>query len=359
MRAKRPRTGFTLIELLVVIAIIGVLIALLLPAVQAAREAARRSQCVNNLKQIGLAMHNYMSSNGETLPPQTVDSISEYSHNVRLLPYLELTPLYNAWNLNLSSRWDGQANGGAWGSTAAGGEQEVYQATVICTQVKVFLCPSDPNPGSGQTGGSWAIPVPWVKGLAWGSNYPMSMGQNRRNHNWIPNGAAYIASNWDGASKTVSLSTFVDGTSNTVIFGEWCKGPGSGDSGQQDGLAMVYTGPSVTTNGQNANDWLQAQNCQFGTDVVQTNGSKGEWWAWHLSTFLSMQQTPNRRACKFTDNYWDRLCGLEGASSYHPGGVNMLFGDGSVRFVKSSVNYVNWYAISTPFGSETVSADSY
>jgi len=358
-RVFRSWRAFTLIELLVVIAIIGVLIALLLPAVQAAREAARRAQCVNNLKQIGLALHNYMSANGETIPPQTVDSISEYSHNVRLLPFLELQPQYNAWNLSLSSRWDGQANGGQWGSTAAGTEQEVYQATVICSQVKTFLCPSDPNPGSGQTGGSWAIPVPWVRGLAYGTNYPINMGMNRRNHGWNTNGVGYIASNWDGAgTHPVTLSTFVDGTSNTVAFGEWCKGPGTGDSGQMDGLAMVYTGGSVVTNGQNGSDYLQALNCQNGSDVVQTNGSKGEWWVWHLSTFMSMQQLPNKRACKFNDNYWDRLTGMEGASSYHPGGVNCLFGDGSVRFIKSSINYVNWYAIATPNGGETVSADA-
>src|SRR6266571_149648 len=116
------RRGFTLIELLVVIAIIAVLIALLLPAVQAAREAARRAQCVNNLKQIGLAVANYLSSNGDTMPPSTVDPAqnvalsamagANHSAQARLLPYLEQTTIYNTINFMVDSRW-GPTTGGA------------------------------------------------------------------------------------------------------------------------------------------------------------------------------------------------------------------------------------------------------
>ena len=359
----RTRKGFTLIELLVVIAIIGVLIALLLPAVQSAREAARRAQCVNNLKQIGLAVHNYVSANGETLPPQEVDTITEYSHNVRLLPYLEQQPLYNAWNLSLSARWDGSSGWGITQSFNGDGDPrdgQIVQATVICTHINTFICPSDPYPGTGQTGNSWAVPVPWVLGLTGSSNYPINGGLNRRsNPGWRPNGVAYGISQWDGAFQIpVKLSTFVDGTSNTCAFSEWVKGPGSGDNGQADGLQMVYGSNSLNTDSYGGDNWLQAQACQSGPGLAQTNGSKGEWWVWARSTFMSMQQPPNRRACKFLDNYWDRLTGMEGASSLHPGGVNVLFADGSVKFIKSTVNYKAWYAIATPNGGESVSSDA-
>jgi len=156
------RRGFTLIELLVVIAIIGVLIALLLPAVQAAREAARRSQCVNNLKQIGLALHNYFSANGDTMPPCTVDPATNTSLTTmpganesalaRLLPFLEQQPVYNAINWNVDARWGANpapnppdnASGGAWA---------VINFTAAITSVKTFLCPSDPNPGTSGTMG--------------------------------------------------------------------------------------------------------------------------------------------------------------------------------------------------------------
>src|SRR5436309_1859029 len=134
------RTGFTLIELLVVIAIIGVLVALLLPAVQAAREAARRVQCTNNLKQIGLALHNYISVN-DTVPPAALDTRiyagttianGGFSAQARLLPYLEQTPLYNAANFSLNAINNAP---GTWSNV-----------TVISTRLAGFLCPSETAP---------------------------------------------------------------------------------------------------------------------------------------------------------------------------------------------------------------------
>jgi prepilin-type N-terminal cleavage/methylation domain-containing protein/prepilin-type processing-associated H-X9-DG protein len=359
---RRVRRGFTLIELLVVIAIIGVLIALLLPAVQSAREAARRSQCVNNLKQIGLAFHNYVSSNSETYVPQNVDCAQEFSPHARLLPYLEQTPIYNSINFLLPSRWDGSSCSGnctpknAMPCVAQGLQ---FQATAVARQLTVFLCPSDPLPGTLQTpqgddgGGSN------VTSTIGSSNYPMNGGMNRRANNWTPNGVAYNATSWDGAMmQSGKMSTFTDGTSNTVIFSEWTKGNGIRDNGAQDGLAMRYIDGSVNTDGQNMNNYLQFQNCQNNART-QTNGSKGEAWFWGRSTFYNHTGTPNTRSCMYNDNYWDRICGLSTASSYHPGGVNALFADGSVKFIKTTISYAAWTAIATPSGGETLSQEQF
>ena len=138
----RKRPGFTLIELLVVIAIIAVLIALLLPAVQAAREAARRAQCVNNLKQLGLAMHNYHSAAGAFPPgcdstngypgtafPNNLSSWTSWSAQAMLLPYIEQAPLYNAANFNWACCWDGM--------------YDAINSTVYSTKINSFVCPSD------------------------------------------------------------------------------------------------------------------------------------------------------------------------------------------------------------------------
>src|SRR5437667_1739103 len=154
-RESRTRSGFTLIELLVVIAIIAVLIALLLPAVQSAREAARRAQCTNNLKQIGLAVHNYISAN-QALPTFFIiyspvgnkNTGQAFSGLARMLPYLEQNPIYNAINFNVSPRWGaGDGNPGADGtfngSTADSDTFGCMNASATANQVTSFLCPSD------------------------------------------------------------------------------------------------------------------------------------------------------------------------------------------------------------------------
>jgi len=366
------RRGFTLIELLVVIAIIGVLIALLLPAVQAAREAARRSQCTNNLKQIGLAYHNYLSANGDTVPPVFVDYGSPdnfiaqtHSSHARLLPYLEQGTVYNTINFAYSSRWGGTGwcctDSGDPRDGASAGPHGMIQMTALVTQIKVFLCPSDPNPGSSGT-----MRVDGVTSrLVGANNYPANIGLDRRLNNWRFNGPGFVSSQWDSAFPTVTLASFVDGTSNTAIYSEWVKGPGAGPP-TKDGLGMTYTGPSSlfpqsTEQGPYTfqGEYTSAVACQ-NNGTVQNWGWKGEWWIEGDRNVYQHTQTPNRRACLYSDigvpGRADVM--MAGASSLHPGGVNVLFGDGSVKFVKSTINYIPWYGIATVNGGEAVDGSS-
>jgi prepilin-type N-terminal cleavage/methylation domain-containing protein/prepilin-type processing-associated H-X9-DG protein len=366
------RKGFTLIELLVVIAIIGVLISLLLPAVQAAREAARRSQCVNNLKQIGLALHNYLSSNGDTMPPSTCDPIintgkdsgQNESALARLLPYMEQTAVYNSINFNFAARWNSfflSSDPNPPDIDAAAGPAGIPQMTATTSQIKIFLCPSDPNPG-----GSGHFSINGQSRLVAQSNYPINIGLNRRLNNWRTNGPTYVASNWDGAFPTVTLASFVDGTSNTAVFSEWVKGPAQG-SPWKDGLGGVYTGPSSLYPQSSEQgpytllgEYTSAQACDR-NGLVQNWGWKGEWWIYGGTMIYSHTTLPNRRACAYSDVGQDGRGSITqaGASSLHPGGVNVLFGDGSVKFIKSTINYIPWYALATVNGGEAIDASSF
>jgi prepilin-type N-terminal cleavage/methylation domain-containing protein/prepilin-type processing-associated H-X9-DG protein len=376
----RNRRGFTLIELLVVIAIIAVLIALLLPAVQSAREAARRSQCVNNLKQIGLAMHNYISAN-DILPMVAVDEPmngggqneppwQNWSIHARLLPFMEQSQTYNAINWNFGARWGGgnitMSDANPPDINAAGGAWSMPQYTVLCQQISSFLCPSDPYPGTSGTfllGGAGK--------LVGACNYPANFGLNRRinfgSNNWVPNGPHYVASNWDGAMKrNVGLNQFTDGTSNTVIFSEWVKGPGSG-APTRDGLGENYS-MGVQSNAF-SNDAAFAAACLAVRPSVLTAsgpgaqewGWKGEWWGYSATMIYSHTIPPNRTACDYDDQHQDGRTTITSvpASSLHSGGVNTLFGDGSVKFIKTTVSIPVWYGLATPDRGEIVSSDSY
>jgi prepilin-type processing-associated H-X9-DG protein len=237
-------------------------------------------------------------------------------------------------------------------------QNEMPNGTVVVMQVASFLCPSDNNKG-GSFPNHYNSNGPTAAGA---SNYPSNIGMNRRINggktclNWQMNGPAYILSSWDGiGQRMISMASFTDGTSTTAIFSEWVKGPAGGNPGP-NGLGPVYLLPNGGSSSSFNTDLQFAQACAALVPIGanQTNTWKGEWWMWAPSQVYSHTNLPNRYCCEYNDQNldWRATITLENASSNHPGGVNMLFADGSVRFIKTGVNWQPWYAIATPDGNE-------
>jgi len=344
----RNRPAFTLIELLVVIAIIAVLIGLLLPAVQAAREAARRSQCVNNMKQIGLAIHNYHDINNAFPPPKirsgSCGALYPASNGLpagwvmnttgftMILAQLEQTAMYNAYNFSQASSntltWLGTGN-----SVLAG--TAFVNTTVTGAMITTFWCPSDK--------------FPEVKDMDVNGFGPYSMQKARRSNYGFMSGryteydCPPVTSQGTNpptrgmffTDLALPIASVQDGTSNTCMVGEI----------RQEKI-----------------DWTPDYSVQYfgpywgsGTHTSSHAVVYPPTHAWAVSTvpnagwYLDGPNYPNPKRLPYA---W-RI------SSLHPGGVNTTMGDGSVRFVKNTINVYTWWSLQTIDGGEVISADSY
>jgi prepilin-type N-terminal cleavage/methylation domain-containing protein/prepilin-type processing-associated H-X9-DG protein len=349
------KRAFTLIELLVVIAIIAVLIALLLPAVQAACEAARRSQCVNNLKQLGISVQNYTDTKGSLPPtsgPGPDGTSNNFSMKVHILPYMEQSTMYNAINQYFY-----------WNDSTFGGPNN----TVGTSTINTFLCPSDGNsPSQTLSVNGTAKPTAMT-------SYGNNIGTCRTFNGNIMDGPAYLLGS-SGLGPVITLAAIQDGTSNTAIFSEWVKGTGGAKPGlgslYLSGLSFSTTTPSpklVGTLGMSLQ--TASATCQSATTYLPGIGGpsgfiKGYSYMEHtngLGGGYSHINTPNKKACWFSTDATtypsDRS--LVGASSYHAGGVNVSFLDGSVHFIKDSVSYQTWGSLATMSGGEVIDASSY
>jgi prepilin-type N-terminal cleavage/methylation domain-containing protein/prepilin-type processing-associated H-X9-DG protein len=341
---KSPkRDAFTLIELLVVIAIIAVLIALLLPAVQSAREAARRISCTNNLKQMGLAMHNYHQALG-TFPigamgirgPQVVNNGGFYPDGTpaanhrrtwafMILPYLEQATMYQAINFSLPfNPPTGAANN-----------------TISEILIPGFSCPSDPtvnqidqnNRREGNYVVNWGN-TNWAQNMQFGTtsynpfvgNALVPMGQN------VPFlGAPFTM------DKAYGVQNLTDGTSNTLL------------------MAEVTIGATQPTNlyehrGDIYND---DYNCAMFMGYTPPNSTYPDWIANGYCRFPYLTNPPCTGTTGGAPNAYNA------SRSYHPGGVNALMSDGSVKFFKNTTNIAVWRSLASSSGGEVISSDAY
>ena len=357
MSKRRNCSAFTLIELLVVIAIIAVLISLLLPAVQAAREAARRTQCVNNLKQMGLAIHNYYSAQNVVVPGRIWSQGSYANGNgkcsgnilngcqdtpwfVLLLPYYEQSTIANAFNYSLGS------SGPLLGP--AGLPLGLFaNSTVTSTKISMFQCPSDRD-------NQFTYPAPYnsiITSPDTRGNYAVNWGNTQYDQGLqtpnFPSGTTLpmpfplastvsFAAVTDGLSNTVFLSEILQGNTSDLRGDVWTSNAGAGSFNTRftpNSFMDFYQAPVPTLVGGPASGIANADILPAGFCIPEPGLP-----CLNVGTF----------AFSFA-----------GARSQHPGGVSTLFGDGSVKFIKNTINGATWIALGSISSGEIISADSY
>jgi len=341
----KRRCGFTLIELLVVIAIIAVLIALLLPAVQAAREAARRAQCTNNLKQLGLAIHNYESTHSmlplgrvwKPLPGIPFPSFFEGAQNTtwftQMLPQFEQQALYNAYNFDIGIEGPPGSDGMPIGIA--------INSTIYGTKLSAFQCPSDNERDLTLIWPTNGYPIRGTRG-----NYVVSWGNTQWGQQNSAGGTATLnlPVNYQQSAfghTPIRLAGVTDGTSSTVFTAETLQGQVNDVRGAVWTLGAVFLS-RFTPNG--FRDFY---------GVVDPPSGGGD----RLGDGFCVNDPGGKMPCVTVP--FPFLDGYSGSRSRHPGGVNAGFGDGSVHFVKETINPVVWIGLNTIRGGEVLSSDSY
>ena len=318
---KSRRIGFTLIELLVVIAIIAVLIALLLPAVQQARESARRTQCKNNLKNLGLALHNYHDT-FTSFPPLAISpgvggyeaftgggavAIPRQSNTSGLLllaPYFDQAPLYNQWNFQHAASWSHVY--GLHTASSVQGDPNV-NAPLSKTKIALFKCPSDPG-ADFYTGADKYYGISSTNAGGYRTNYAMCATylEYYYNHYWsvqdLKNRRAF------GADKGTQMRDWADGTSNCVIMAEQTREKYNGALG----------------------GWTYVCHVNLGIDFVGPYAAPGQSWPWTKINDWTYYGNP-------ATYLYGRLGQWSSPGSVHVGGCHTLMGDGAVRFISENI----------------------